>query len=575
MSAFHPGLVLCDRFEVVRRLGAGGLAEVFQARDGVSGQEVALKVLHDHLAQDEALAARFRREMALTRSLDHAAIVRVFDLHEHAGRPFFSMELLRGQTLSARLREGPLPAEEARRIARTPCEALRVAHRAGIVHRDLKPQNIFLTEDGAVKLLDFGMARVAGQARLTAQSMVMGTPGYIAPELLSGAAADARADVYSLGATLFEMLTGRHAFAGNDPYAVLRLQREGPPAATGLEKGDAQLLRRMLQPDAERRFLDVEQVLRALGGELVPAAPEPLPSLRAGKFDVIVHHKGMGEGARLAAVAARLGGRRPARGWRARLTIDGKNRLVAGADRETADGVAEICKEQGLPTTVVSSASRWRPVEWLARRCGWIGTALGAVAPTLLLLSRPSAGPALWRVLLSYPEPRRTMELIEAAQILGLLFALVFVPVAGLLMLGAAPPLKDLAPGDPALNRLVQNIGRRVARLRERAGKLPAAQRILMGELLREAVESETLAVSLAAQARTETGDDPEGPTLPHGTARDRTASRLLEIAAALDDALEVAQQPAPDRAAASGALSRLREEIEFARKALPEAEPE
>ena len=117
MSAFNPGLLLCDRFEVVRRLGAGGLAEVFQARDRVSGQEVALKVLHDHLMQDGSLAERFRREMALTRSLDHPAIVRVFDLHEHGGRPFFSMELLRGRTLSARLQEGPLPADEARRIA--------------------------------------------------------------------------------------------------------------------------------------------------------------------------------------------------------------------------------------------------------------------------------------------------------------------------------------------------------------------------------------------------------------------------------------------------------------------------
>ena len=575
MTAFGQGLLLCDRFEVVRRLGAGGLAEVFQAHDLVSGQEVALKVLHDHLSQDGGLVARFRREMALTRSLDHPAIVRVFDLHEHGGRPFFSMELLSGRTLSTRLQEGALPAEEGRRIARAICEALRAAHKAGIVHRDLKPQNIFLTDDGAVKLLDFGMARVAGQARLTAQSMVMGTPGYIAPELLSGAAADARADVYSLGATLFEMLTGRHAFAGNDPYAVLRLQREGPPDATGLGAKDGQLVRRMLEPDAERRFLDVDQVLRALGGELVPAPPDPLPSLQGGQFDVIVHHKGFGEGSKLRALVARLGGTRPARGWRARLAIDGKNRLVAGANRETADSVSEMCKEQGLPTTLVASASRWRPVEWLARHCGKIGAALASILPAMILLSHPGPGGALWRTLLSYPEPRRTQELLEAVQVLGAIFALVFIPVAGLLMLGAAAPLRDLLPGDPALTRLVQGIGRRVARLRERTARLPAAQRMLMGELLHEASLTETLAVSMAARSGDDSPDLPETQTRPQGNSRDQVVSRLLEIAAALDDALEVAEKPAPDSAAASGAISRLREEIEFARKALPEADEE
>src|SRR3954468_17292628 len=105
---------IAGRFDVIKRLGAGGLAEVFEARDVVSGQQVALKALHDHLIQDAALAERFRREMSLTRSLDHPAIVRVFDLHAHDGRPFFSMELLRGRTLSSRLQEGPLPGVEAR-----------------------------------------------------------------------------------------------------------------------------------------------------------------------------------------------------------------------------------------------------------------------------------------------------------------------------------------------------------------------------------------------------------------------------------------------------------------------------
>src|SRR5207249_9510109 len=138
--------------------------------------------------------------------------------------------LLNGETLAERLKRGPMSGEEARRVCAEACAALQTAHRAGVVHRDLKPHNIFLTDSGAVKVLDFGLARVAGWARLTAQSTVMGTPGYLAPELLGGSGADARADTYALGAVLYEMLTGKRAFPGSDLYMVLRRQREGPPA---------------------------------------------------------------------------------------------------------------------------------------------------------------------------------------------------------------------------------------------------------------------------------------------------------------------------------------------------------
>ena len=125
MAEFAPGAVLATRFELTRRLGAGGLAEVFAARDRVTGSEVAVKVLHAHLAEEADIAERFRRELSITRELDHPGIVRVFDLHEHGGRPFFTMELLHGETLAERLRRGPLQSEEARRIA----HALRIAAR--------------------------------------------------------------------------------------------------------------------------------------------------------------------------------------------------------------------------------------------------------------------------------------------------------------------------------------------------------------------------------------------------------------------------------------------------------------
>src|SRR5947209_6407300 len=125
MGDFGPGAVLAGRFEILRPLGTGGLAEVLAARDRVTGQEVAVKLLHGHLAREEEVAERFRREMSVTRGLDHPGIVRVFDLHEHEGRPFFTMELLRGETLGDRLKRGPMAGEEARRICADACAALQ------------------------------------------------------------------------------------------------------------------------------------------------------------------------------------------------------------------------------------------------------------------------------------------------------------------------------------------------------------------------------------------------------------------------------------------------------------------
>src|SRR5216683_2355785 len=146
MGGFAAGEILAGRFLLAHRLGAGGLAEVYAARDRVSDGEVAVKILHAHLSEDRDLAERFRREMAVTRALDHPGIVRVFDLHEHEGRPLFSMELLRGRTLHEKIVVGgPIAPDDALRMAIEMCEALHAAHRAGVVHRDLKPHNVFLT----------------------------------------------------------------------------------------------------------------------------------------------------------------------------------------------------------------------------------------------------------------------------------------------------------------------------------------------------------------------------------------------------------------------------------------------
>src|SRR6267143_489733 len=260
-----------------------------------------------HLVQDPGTRERFRRELSIARSLEHPGIVRVFDLHAHQDRPFISMELLHGRTLHQRLlQDGPLPAEEARRIAQAICSALRAAHREGVMHRDLKPQNVFLTHAGTVKVLDFGVARLAGQSRLTAQNALSGTPGYIAPEVLAGQAGDARADLYALGAIWFEMLSGR---------------RWSDSSAPPIEGRDA----------------------------VPPPPPAALP-LSAGDYDVLVHDvvRPRAPLGPIDRVLERLGTRAPLR-WKWRLLGAGQAVLVSGASRRTAEAAAALCAAQGLP----------------------------------------------------------------------------------------------------------------------------------------------------------------------------------------------------------------------------------
>ncbi len=489
--------MLAGRFHLIRRLGAGGLAEVFAAKDRWSGAEVAVKVLHAHLACDRLLAERFRREMGITRGLAHPGIVRVFDLHEHHGRPLFSMELLLGRTLDQLLvEEGPLPSSEARRFAREICLALEAAHAAGVVHRDLKPQNVFVTSGGALKLLDFGLARVAGQTPLTSSTAVLGTPGYLAPELLAGERADARADLYALGATLLELLTRRAPLGSSDPYGVL----PAPQSLESLCVEDRELLRRALDPDPEQRFLDAAQMLRALSGDQVPRPPSAPPPLSAGEFDVLVHYLVRPPTlvrTPIARVLDRLGAeaRTP---WRLRLLGAGQAVLVSGASRRTAEATAAVCAEYGLPATVRPISQRPRSEEWLAKHGGW-GLALLCAVGARLLADALELG-AVW---------------LPVGAAVGYLLSWGLRPPA------SAAPLSGLPIHASSLGRLADGVVRRAERLRRRRGGISAAQ----DQLLRAATEEAGRAPVLVTA-----GAAPQ--------AIDLLTSRLLHFASALDDAL-------------------------------------
>jgi eukaryotic-like serine/threonine-protein kinase len=222
--------VLGGRYRLRSLLAAGGMGAVWVADDAVLGRQVAVKLLSEALAGDGLAAERLRREARAAAGLEHPGIARVLDLGEDGGRPYLVMELLHGQSLAQRLaRAGPVPPAEAARVVAAAAEALQVAHRAGIVHRDVKPGNVFLTGDGEVKLLDFGIASAANQAALTGGDLI-GTAAYLAPERMLGHDATPASDVYALGVLLYELLAGRPPFTADSGTALAMAHLHARPA---------------------------------------------------------------------------------------------------------------------------------------------------------------------------------------------------------------------------------------------------------------------------------------------------------------------------------------------------------
>ena len=215
-------------YEIVALIGAGGMGEVFRARDTRLDRSVAIKVLPAELAQNEQFRLRFDREAKTISQLNHPNICTLYDV----GDGYLVMELLEGESLAERIAKGPLPMRDVIRYGIEVADALSKAHRAGIVHRDLKPGNVMITKSGA-KLLDFGLAKssvidvsldAATQHKpLTQEGTIVGTFQYMAPEQLEGLQADARTDIFSLGAVLYEMATGRRAFEGKTPMNIRRV----------------------------------------------------------------------------------------------------------------------------------------------------------------------------------------------------------------------------------------------------------------------------------------------------------------------------------------------------------------
>src|SRR4051794_37463866 len=264
-----PDTIVDGRYRAVRRLGAGGMAEVWCAEDEVLGRQVALKLLGGRFAEDPDFRERFRREAQAAAGLTHPNIVGIFDRAEWEGTPYIAMELVDGRTLKELVTErGALPPTVAVNFAEQILQALAYAHRRGLVHRDIKPQNVIVDADGTAKVADFGIARAAN-SEMTQTGSIVGTVQYLSPEQAQGLPVDRRSDLYSVGVVLYELLTGHVPFEGEAPVSIaLKHVNERPAPAGQMRPGippglDAVVLK-ALEKDPALRFQTAEEFIAAL-----------------------------------------------------------------------------------------------------------------------------------------------------------------------------------------------------------------------------------------------------------------------------------------------------------------------
>ena len=274
--------VLAGRYELDSLLGGGGMAEVYLGIDQVLGRQGAIKILRPQFAGDDSFVERFRREAQAAAALNHPNVVSVFDSGSDNSTQFIVMEYVQGRTLAQVIHQGPIMPERAVEIAEAVASALAFAHRAGFVHRDIKPANIMLTPSGDVKVMDFGIARLAASTGVTQTATVLGTASYFSPEQAQGEHVDARSDIYSLGCVVYEMLTSLPPFDGDTAVAIaykhVRQEAE-PPSRRGADVSPAldAIVMKCLAKNPANRYQSAEELRgdleRFRNGQAVLATP--------------------------------------------------------------------------------------------------------------------------------------------------------------------------------------------------------------------------------------------------------------------------------------------------------------
>jgi serine/threonine-protein kinase len=292
------GRQVLNRYKILERIGGGGMSVVWKAYDMVLDRNVALKILRPEMSEDEDFVRRFRREAQSVASLSHANIVNIYDVGEDRGLYFIVMELIgEGETVRDRLKaQRRLSVHDALEIASQICEALSHAHARRIIHRDIKPQNILLTQQGQVRVADFGIARALGGISTTSTDTVVGSAPYISPEQARNGVVSTRSDLYSLGVVLYEMLSGKPPFGGDSPVAVAlqHVEAEAPSLRQNypsIPEPVDDLVKKAMAKNPEERFQSAEEMLEAI--RAVQAGKAPAPARERAREDA---HLSLGDG---------------------------------------------------------------------------------------------------------------------------------------------------------------------------------------------------------------------------------------------------------------------------------------